>query len=180
MAFRRHFLALQPDDAARAALAAVPLPAGARVVHPQDLHLTLAFLDTLDAGGEARAREAAGVLVTSWRGAPPEVMLDGLEYWRGPGILCAVASRPPDPLATLAGAVSEVLQAVGLPVERRPFRSHVTLARKVPRGVAPHRPLPGVVAWRAGHVALMASTGTAAVPRYAVLGAFHFSTNAAD
>jgi 2'-5' RNA ligase len=131
----RLFLALWPDPQTRNRLVACRdawcWPAGAAVVPPQRLHLTLHFI-----GAVARPRLAslADALGVTFR--PFELELGVLECWpRGLAVL-----RPfsvPEGLRDLLAALGERLRAQGLPVEARDFRPHVTLARKAVRAVAP-------------------------------------------
>jgi 2'-5' RNA ligase len=165
---QRHFLALVPDVATRDVLARLPVPDGARSVHPDDLHLTLAFLGSLDEAGEARALAvAAGAVAAGAARGPVTVRLHRLEVWPVPGILCAAiaAEEGPDPVALLAAAVAAALADSGFPPPREVFHSHVTLARKVPRAAAGIAPLPAPVSWVATGLVLLATRG-GSVPRY--------------
>jgi RNA 2',3'-cyclic 3'-phosphodiesterase len=165
----RYFLALRPDAAAAASLARLPIPDGARPTHPEDLHLTVLFIGALQGQGEddvlAAVRRAHGEVA-----AQPVVVLDCVEHWPGPRVLCA--GGPTDPaLADLQAALRGQLAALGLAPDARPLRSHVTLARKVTGRAAPTVPLDPAIGWRPGAVLLMASdAGAAAPPRYRVRG----------
>lgn len=124
----RCFIALSPDRPTRQRLAnlACPLPATARL-HPADLHLTIAFLGNLDAGHEARLRETLRPLARRL----PDLDLASLELWPAPSRprVAVAAYALPDPLRALYDATRTVLIDMALPVESRPFRPHVTLAR---------------------------------------------------
>ena len=162
--FGRYFLALAPDDAARDRLLAIGLPDGARPVHPLDLHLTLAFVGSLEPDGEARILQAIDP------GPPVSVHLDRLSYWPGPRVLCATAGEAPE-LDALARRLLSQLQGAGVRVDTQPFRAHVTLARGAKLPPAADVPLPAPILWRATAVQLMASLGgtreaSAATPRY--------------
>ena len=102
------------------------LPPGARAVHPDDLHLTLAFLGSVPEDALPRLEAiAAGV------DAPPStVTLDRLEHWPG-GLLCATGEASPE-LLRLHAELNAGLAAAGFRTEQRSFRAHVTLARDVP------------------------------------------------
>jgi 2'-5' RNA ligase len=126
----RLFFALWPSAELRDTLATWSrqhAPQGARPVRPDNLHLTLAFLGSLP---EERldAVHAAGAAL---RAAPVRLELARVEHWPRPRLLCALPAPGPDPLAGLATALREQLTTHRLPVETRPFRSHVTLVRKV-------------------------------------------------
>ena len=163
---QRHFLALCPDARARAQLQQLPVPEGARRVHPADLHVTLAFLGSLDPDGEAGALQVGATV----RGGPLTVRLERLEYWAGPAILCAAAGPGGDPVAPFARALAPVLAQAGFPAADKAFRAHVTLARKVPPGAGASTELPQSISWLSAELALLASLGGDAVPRYVERG----------
>jgi RNA 2',3'-cyclic 3'-phosphodiesterase len=143
---RRLFFALWPPDESRAALveathsvvsAATGAGAGTgttgagRAVLPENLHVTLAFLGSVP---ERRLEEvvAIGAQVADEDRVPAfEVVFDRVEYWRKPGILCATASAAPPEAITLAADLKSQLTAAGFAPDPKPFRAHVTLARKV-------------------------------------------------
>jgi 2'-5' RNA ligase len=72
-----------------------------------------------------------------------ELRFDAVEFWRRPEVLCLVAREVPPPLADLVAQLRAALAAQGFEPETRPFRAHVTLARKVtqPVATAPFDPL---------------------------------------
>jgi 2'-5' RNA ligase len=69
--------------------------------------------------------------------APVQVIFDAIEYWKKPKLICATA-RPAAAVnasaGALAGALKSHLTGAGFTPDLKPFRAHVTLARKVPRG----------------------------------------------
>jgi len=141
----------------------VPLPAGAQAVHPDDLHLTVAFLGSL-AGHDPQALLAA--LAPACAVAPPWVALDAVEGWPRPRVFCAVGDCPD--VAALAARLWQRLGVLGWVPEARAYQAHVTLARKLAVPCGPRVALPAPIRWRAGALVLMASTpGQAAgLPRY--------------
>lgn len=173
--WRRHFLAFAPDVAARAALAAIPVPDGFRAVAPADLHATLVFLDTLDAAGEARALGAARDAAREVK-QPLEVRLVRVERWASTRVACDDGEESGGSggvVGRFAVALREALRAAGFGVEERPFRAHVTLARVRERPAARRdAALPMPVRFAAAEVLLMASLGgaSAGTPRYHVRG----------
>ena len=123
----RAFVAIDPDDAARQALAALQrdLPAG-RPVPEDNLHLTLAFLDNRT---EAEL-EALHDGLESLRHAPFTVQISGVSAFGGarPAVVFAAVNPAPQ-LSALQGGVLRVARAAGIDLPRRRFRPHVTLAR---------------------------------------------------
>lgn len=124
----RLFVALWPDHRVRQALArwqdrwAWP-PRAARVP-ARELHLTLHFL-----GAVARERLPLLLRELCVPCAPFELEFGTAEVWHhGTAVLCA--SDVPPGLAGLHRSLAERLPRLGLPVEQRAFRPHVTLARR--------------------------------------------------
>lgn len=139
----RLFFALWPTAALRDALAPhirALQPAGVgRPQRPDQWHATLEFLGPVPASRVAAAREAAAQV----RAEPCEILFDAVEYWRRPEVLCLVARVLPPALDVLVGQLRAGLAAHGFEPESRPFRAHLTLARKVhaPVAVVPFEPL---------------------------------------
>ena len=162
----RLFFALWPDAAVRGALARLAAAAGdhGRPVARDNLHLTLAFLGTLDATRLAAVRDAAARVDAE----PFRLTLDRIDRWRRPRLICAVPSAPPDALLRLAGELSEAMRALDLPIERRPFAPHVTLVRRA-GGEAPPAPPEAPVTWDVDRFALVASRPSEEGVRYTPL-----------
>ncbi len=162
-ALGRYFLALCPGSVARSALAALPLPPGAQPVHPDDLHLTVAFLGPL---GDHQPPSLLAALAPACALPPPRVTLDASESWPGPRVFCAVGDCPD--VAALAARLWQRLGVLGWVPEARPYRAHVTLARKLPAPFGPRVALPAPIRWQPGALVLMASTGRTGtgLPRY--------------
>lgn len=134
----RLFLALWPDDAVRARIAAYRdawrWPAGAKPVPDEKLHLTLHFIgafarDRIAALSEALAKVETEPLCLSGGGA---------EIWRGGIAVLSVASVPA--LTGLHERLGGALAGLGIELEARPFAPHVTLARKARGAEAPVLP----------------------------------------
>jgi len=124
----RLFLALWPDAACLARLVdhadRWSWPASARRTRAERMHVTLHFI------GEVPARRLPDLrhgLALEWAGG--ELMLDRGTVWPG-GIAVLEATQVPPALAALHADLAERLRMLRLPVESRPYRPHVTLARK--------------------------------------------------
>ncbi len=160
----RLFLALWPDDDFRRQLAEHcsrwTWPAGSVLYQPCDWHMTLHFIgavdtDLLDAIG-------TGVDVPFH---PFELLLDQPQQWpHGLATLCA--GTVPTPLHLLRDQLSQQLRALDLPEDPRPYRPHVTLARRAHGAIAP--PVAAPLRWGVRGYALIASTGDKG-QRYRVL-----------
>ena len=184
----RQALAQATDKAARAS--------GGRPVPADNLHVTLAFLGSVPerwlprlaeiarAAAEAAGEGQGGELA---RGGSPggalELAFDRLEYWRAAHLLCAVPAEPASVVATLARALQDLLAAdrfaadlkssgsIGTNMER-PFRPHVTLARKCQR--PPRSREMGSIIWSFTDFALVDSKTLQEGSIYTVLERFPF------
>ncbi len=139
---QRLFFALWPDARCRervASLSRKALKGKGRLVAASNLHLTLCFLGSLDAGRRASAEDAVGAIqCTAFL-----LRLQRLGHWPRPRVAWSAPLSVPAPLLALVGALRDALAHRGLPVERRPYQAHVTLARKVagPITVQCHEPV---------------------------------------
>lgn len=163
---QRLFFALWPDAAARRALARVArarLRGPGRVVAPELLHCTVLFLGSVH--GNVRAcmeAHAEGLTVPAF-----DLDLVRVGSWSRAGVLWAAPAATPPALEALAAGLRAGAAACGLEVDRRPFRAHVTLARKVSRGQRPAGidPIP----WHVDRYTLVASETRPEGPRYSVV-----------
>lgn len=141
----RLFIGLWPPPDAHAALVASSQawswPAQARRTRPERLHVTLHFLGEV---ASALLPVLRRDLAVAWSGC--ELVLDRPVVWPG-GIAVLEASAVPGPLADLHGELAGRLHGLGVPVEERRYRPHVTLARKAFGARPPASP--GPVRWLA-------------------------------
>jgi 2'-5' RNA ligase len=174
MTARRLFFALWPEPACRQALAEAmgrfKSALAARWIRPDSLHMTLAFLGEVEAERLAAATAAAATI----RSPGFELALDGIEHWRKPQILCLTPSRPCAELERLAAGLAGALKAQGFALESRPYRAHLTLARKA-AWLPPEVRLERAVAWRSSAFALVESRQDAQGSRYVSLQSWPLS-----
>lgn len=127
----RLFFALWPDPALRQALQArvekIAAAVGGKRQRPDQWHVTLEFLGQVPRERQPALRAAAARV----GGSPVSIDFDHVEHWRKSQVVCLVASRVPTGLAALVLQLQAELAAEGFATETRPFRPHVTLARKV-------------------------------------------------
>lgn len=174
----RLFVALQPTDPAREALAelADDIP-GIRWVRAVQLHLTLRFIGEVAADDEDKIVDALSLV----RVQPFFLELAGTGGFppRGaPGILWAGVGRAHPLLHQLRQQVDDRLLATSVPFELRPFVPHFTVGRC--RDAAPvavshwlkrHRGFVGPI-WPVKQFYLMASNLGAANDTYRTLRSF--------
>ncbi len=130
----RLFFALLPQASDCAALHALASGAatdpGARPLPSPDLHLTLCFI------GEAPVPACLTLLQELALPLRPSLRFGLLEYWPRPGVLCATAEADGAAIEALAGQIRAGLRTAGVCFDGKPFRAHITLARRPGRSVA--------------------------------------------
>jgi 2'-5' RNA ligase len=135
----RLFIALWPGERTRSALAAwldkVAWPPGARRMASAKLHLTLHFIGALPAP-QLQALKAALPAPS----AGFVLRFNRVELWHR-GLLVLCPASVPGPLQELHARLAQVLHGLGVPVETRALRPHVTLARDWWRSPAPAQPI---------------------------------------
>ncbi|MBO0849968.1 MAG: RNA 2',3'-cyclic phosphodiesterase [Pseudonocardia sp.] len=128
----RLFVAVIPPAEAveelRAATAALHSELGPtlRWTRPEQWHLTLAFLAEVD---DATRTELTGRLERVAARTAPLRLSVGPGGRFGDRVLWARVRGDTDRLRRLAGSVRAAVRRCGLPVEDRPYRAHLTLAR---------------------------------------------------
>jgi RNA 2',3'-cyclic 3'-phosphodiesterase len=172
---QRLFFALWPTAAQQRALALATRKAarhsGGRTVPEDKLHVTLAFLGSVaqrrlpelsQIGAECAARLA--------QARPLVVTFDRLEHWARVQVLVAAGAGDPQPAHALAEALKGALAVAGFTPDLKPFRAHVTVARKVARPT----PAPTLqpVEWQLHAFALIDSRTEASGPIYSVVESF--------
>jgi 2'-5' RNA ligase len=121
-------------------------------LHPETLHITLAFLGRCDPE-RLPSLEAAAASV---RVRPFVLTVDEPGYWRSHQIAWAGARTTPPPLHALVSELRAALTAQEFPFDPKPFVPHVTLIRKARPGFA----LPSLdpISWRVEDFTLVSST----------------------
>ena len=127
---RRLFFALWPDEGIRGQLAAIAKqyrPQGSRAVPRPNLHATLVFLgSTPEQQVPAIIQAAASVQPQTFT-----LLLQQLEVWRKPQVLCFCPQSTPQMLQQLHKDLVTALAHQDIKFDQRAYRPHVTLARKV-------------------------------------------------
>jgi 2'-5' RNA ligase len=131
----RLFFALQPTPAQADALVAEIAPLvkelAAQPVPASNVHATLSFIGAVEEERVAALREAA----SSVRARHVTLRFDALDVWDKPEILCAIAGEN-EGARDLSALIGNAAVAAGFAPDLKPFRAHLTLARKVRRRIA--------------------------------------------
>lgn len=185
---RRVFYALWPDPGLRTALSRATHKAvsasGGRPVSAQGLHATLAFLGSVPepriAELEAIGRRVAATF-SAGRGAhaaPPQLIFDRIEHWQKPQIICATVGAESGEAVAIVDALAEALKretiGAGFAPDLKPFRAHVTIARKVAR-TTPMLDMHSVP-WSCTGFALVESRSAAGGAIYSVINSWTLDT----
>jgi 2'-5' RNA ligase len=162
----RLFFALWPDDSVRAALAGwsreINRRAEGRMMRPETLHITLAFLGATETARlDDVKRAAASVRLREFT-----LVIDEAGYWRHNQIAWAGAKVVPPQLEALVADLRAALVERGVRFDAKPFVAHATLVRKARPGF--RLPRLSAIEWPVREFALIRSELTPEGSRYAV------------
>ena len=177
---RRLFFALWPEHALQAALAEatrdVVTASAGRPMPSDNFHVTLAFLGSVPETRLTDVMAVGTVVATEIAPRAIQVSFTTLEYWKKPQVLCVTApegsAAHSSAGAVLADSLKSKLTAAGFTPDLKPFRAHVTLARKVAHPTRTAAPLSLV--WNFTEFALVDSQTESSGPVYAVLRTFPY------
>ena len=131
---KRLFFALWPDSRTRARLAdqagLLPIDTGRRV-QPENLHITLVFLGNVHEQDIPGLVEAAGRLRISGF----QLQISRCGWWKRASVAWLAPETTPAPLLELVEQLNRLTMSAGLPVEKRDYSPHLTVARKMTRPV---------------------------------------------
>jgi 2'-5' RNA ligase len=177
---RRLFFALWPDEALQRALIHATGNAvgacGGRPVPSESLHVTLVFVGSVLERRIPELMRIGGQLASAFpRDAVPlQLTFDHIEHWKKAQIICALARNESAGAIALAETLKNELVRQGFSPDLKPFRAHVTLARKVPRGS--HDYTMQSVLWSFTGCALVESRTGPSGSLYSILGSWPLCT----
>ncbi len=126
---KRLFLAIWPDQQTRHELEKIIENLDSleqKKVKPENLHATLVFIGSVEESMVPAIKQSlSGISVKAFT-----VVFDELCYWRKPKVLCLTSSFPPEEMMRLAEAINTSISDFDFKLDTRPYRPHVTLARK--------------------------------------------------
>ena len=108
-----------------------------RWVPPQRWHVTLAFLGEVEPDRIPRLTAALNEVAASHTPAE-DLRIEGAGTFRGALWLGVAPTERHSPADRLARAVQRAARGAGVPVERRPWRAHLTVARWKPNCEGEH------------------------------------------
>ena len=165
---KRHrlFFALEPDATVRRQVTEFQqsIELTGRAVPPANLHVTLAFLGMQESHVRAAAGEGAAALSCPCC----ELVLDSPGRFKRASVLWLGASRIPAALLTFQHALVDGLLEAGLGYDKKPWKFHLTLYRKM-RKPAPIM-APVAIRWRLDGFSLVESVSVRSGVEYHTLG----------
>ena len=131
----RAFIAMHLPEALRREIASLQAnlrssAADVRWVEPENMHLTLKFLGSVEEGDLVLLEEALHAAVRPF--APFFFQLEGIGTFprtAQPRVVWLAVSQGKDQLVEIAQAVEQACVEVGLPAQERSFSPHLTLGR---------------------------------------------------
>ena len=130
MSTRRLFFALWPDARQREALRdpinSVAKTVEGRPVDRRNWHVTLAFIGRFPEDHIPVLQEKAGEIAMQ----PFRLHFDRLEFWPRPKIAALCSQNVPPELQAVVDSLQAAITSVGVRVEDRNFRPHITAVRQ--------------------------------------------------
>ncbi len=138
----------------------------------ENVHLTLLFLGPTEPEQERCLLKMA----ESIKGSPISLLLERLGSWRRAQVMWSAPDTMPLPLLNLVSRLEQGVEACGLARETRPYRPHITLARRVRRRLqtGSHPP----INWQAKAFQLLASVPVDGGVRYESRGLWPLEASA--
>ncbi|HEY5702588.1 MAG TPA: RNA 2',3'-cyclic phosphodiesterase [Gammaproteobacteria bacterium] len=126
----RLFLAYWPDPACRKSFSKLAKQLSlrnARLIKPENIHLTLVFLGHVDEKTLPQLTRSLETIATE----PIELVFDQLGWWQRSQVIWVAPASVPDNLLILVDNLNSTAHGCGFKVDERPYSPHITLARKV-------------------------------------------------
>jgi 2'-5' RNA ligase len=161
----RLFFGLWPDSQLRTEIqtfaSQLSLDTG-RLVASTNTHITLVFLGNVDELSCTALKKGAARLSIK----PFSLRLDRLGWWSKPKIAWLAPTEQPAELIQLASELASLARRCGLSLEERPYKPHLTLARKVKNPLQEASVQP--ISWNINEFCLLESISTPAGIEYQV------------
>jgi len=126
----RLFFALWPDNKTQSSLYHVARQFNnekIRLVKKSNLHITLEFLGEVSEYDQQQLIDQANLI----KAEPFEIKLSNVGWWKKPGVLWVGPQHIPQALTNLAESIKQIVEQQGLETDKRSYKPHVTIARKV-------------------------------------------------
>jgi len=168
---KRLFFALWPSDKVRKQIDSFNCSissAHLKKVKADNLHVTLVFLGNVDTESELMLRQSVGDIKVE----PFELYFDQLGFWPKPRILCLLTQHYDEQLLILFNQLKKKVEQCGIKIEERPYKPHITVARKATRLIDTKA---FSIGWPQQSFCLVESCRTADGVHYQVLQRWYFN-----
>jgi len=129
---KRLFFALWPSDKTRKQIDSFNCSISSthlKKVKADNLHVTLVFLGNVDTESELMLRQS----VSDIKVEPFDLHFNQLAFWSKQRILCLLTQHYDEQLLMLVNQLKRKVEQCGLKTEERPYKPHITVARKATR-----------------------------------------------
>lgn len=125
---KRLFFALWPDQTTRQQCQEITqsLRGQGKPVVVSHLHATLVFLGSIDPARQLAITKAANTIDIQ----AMHLIFNRLSFWKKPAVVCLVAERVDPAVSSLVAQLSTSAGQLGIPIDGRTYKPHITLLRK--------------------------------------------------
>jgi 2'-5' RNA ligase len=125
-----------------------------RLVKKSNLHITLEFLGQVSKYDQQQLIEKSNHIQVE----PFELELTSIGWWKKPGILWIGPQHIPQSLTNLVESIKQIVEQQGLETDKRSYKPHITIARKVKQDQLPEQSID--IRWQVNSFALIESKST--------------------
>ena len=153
----RLFFALWPDNKTQSSLYHVARQfknEKVRLVKKSNLHITLEFLGQVSEYDQRQLIEKSNHIQVE----PFELELTSIGWWKKPGVLWIGPQHIPQSLTNLVESIKQIVEQQGLETDKRSYKPHITIARKVKQDQLPEQSID--IRWQVNSFALIESKST--------------------
>jgi len=153
----RLFFALWPDNKTQSSFYHVARQfkdEKIRLVKKSNLHITLEFLGQVSENDQRQLIEKSNHIQVE----PFELELTSIGWWKKPGVLWIGPQHIPQSLANLVESIKQIVEQQGLETDKRSYKPHITIARKVKQDQLPEQSID--IRWQVNSFALIESKST--------------------
>ncbi len=153
----RLFFALWPDNKTQSSFYHVARQfkdEKIRLVKKSNLHITLEFLGKVSEYDKQQLIEKSNHIQVE----PFELELTSIGWWKKPGVLWIGPQHIPQSLTNLVESIKQIVEQQGLETDKRSYKPHITIARKVKQDQLPEQSID--IRWQVNSFALIESKST--------------------
>ncbi len=124
------------------------------LVKNSNLHITLEFLGQVSEYDQRQLIEKSNHIQVE----PFELELTSIGWWKKPGVLWIGPQHIPQSLTNLVESIKQIVEQQGLETDKRSYKPHITIARKVKQDQLPEQSID--IRWQVNSFALIESKST--------------------